>query len=340
LRKATLKSKPKTAKKKAVKKTPIKKATVKKVTTKKKIPKKVTVKKTTPKKTVKKNVPVPFKNTEDVPNYLLRNLVDIYYDFQGQRIQTQLRIGASEREHSLTEEQRSIYGITTILENAHSFEKDIEKLIAQQLKNHALYTQYLSRISGIGPMLSAGLIAYIDDIEKFDHISSLWQYSGYGANRFCPECKKPTSVDVKYDTGKIAKKLHPFNECPECHAQTNPILQKRISGYQSNWNDRLKVLGYKAGTSFVKQSAERSKYRKLYDKIKKDERRKHPIKKVIKSKTFFNDGHIHNRAMRKVVKIFFAHVWQTWRRQQGLEATEPYAKQLLGHSVVEAFTDK
>ena len=25
---------------------------------------------------------------------------------------------------------------------------------------------------------------------------------------------------------------------------------------------------------------------------------------------------------------------------QGLEATEPYAKQLLGHSVVEAFTDK
>ena len=43
--------------------------------------------------------------------------------------------------------------------------------------------------------------------------------------------------------------------------------------------------------------------------------------------------------MRKVSKIFLAHVWQTWRRQQGLEATEPYAKQLLGHSVVEAFTD-
>ena len=61
---------------------------------------------------------------------------------------------------------------------------------------------------------------------------------------------------------------------------------------------------------------------------------------TIDGKIYYNDGHIHNRAMRKVVKIFFAHLWQTWRRQQGLEATEPYAKQLLGHSVVEAFTDR
>lgn len=57
-------------------------------------------------------------------------------------------------------------------------------------------------------------------------------------------------------------------------------------------------------------------------------------------KTVYMHGHIHNRAIRKVSKIFLAHVWQTWRRQQGLEATEPYAKQLLGYSVVEAFTDR
>jgi len=266
--------------------------------------------------------------------------VDIYYDFQGQRIQTQLRIGASEREHTLTKEELSIYGITTILENAANFEKDIEKLIVAQLKNHAMYTQYLSKIQGIGPLLSAGLIAYIDDIEKFDHVSSLWQYSGYGMNRYCQECKKPTSVEVEYSTGKVAKKLHPHEKCPECGKQTNPILQKRTPGYQSNWNDKLKTLAWKASTSFVKQSPLKSKYRKLYDKIKKDERKQHPKKIVTKGKTTFNDGHIHNRAMRKVSKIFLAHVWQTWRRQQGLEATEPYAKQLLGHSVVEAFTDR
>jgi len=233
-----------------------------------------------------------------------------------------------------------VYGITTILENARNFEQDIEKLIKKQLKNHALYTQYLSKITGIGPMLSAGLIAYIDDIEKFKHVSSLWQYSGYGMNRYCPNCKKPTSIEVKYEqTGTIAKKLHPFDSCPICNYETTPILQKRTSGYQSNWSDKLKTLAWKAAASFVKQSSANSKYRKLYEQIKKDEHRKHPTKKIVNSKTMYNDGHINNRAMRKVSKIFLAHVWQTWRRQQGLEATEPYAKQLLGHSVVEAFTD-
>jgi len=240
----------------------------------------------------------------------------------------------------LSEEELSIYGITTILQNAKNFEKDIEKLIVNQLKNHALYTQYLSKITGIGPLIAAGLISYIDDIEKFDHVSSLWQYSGYGMNRYCENCKKPTFVEVKYETGNTAKKLHPFEKCPECQHETKPVLQKRTIGYQSNWNDRLKVLAWKASNSFVKQPAAKSKYRKLYDKIKKQERRDHPNKIVKGGKTTFNDGHIHNRTIRKVSKIFLAHLWQTWRRQQGLPATEPYAKQLLGHSVVEAFTDK
>jgi len=303
---------------------------------------KTVVKKTVKKKPIKKTrkeKPIPFKDTEKVPPYLLRTLVDMYYDFQSQRIQTQLRIGASERDHSLTEDELSIYGITTIFENAQNFEKDIEKLIKKQLKNHALYNQYFALITGIGPMLAAGLIAYIDDIEKFEHVSSLWQYCGYGMNRFCPECKKPTFLEVEYSTGKKAKKLHPHEKCPICGNQTNPIVQKRISGYQSNWNDKLKVLAWKAGTSFVKQSASRSKYRKLYDKVKKEEHKLHPKRITKDSKILYNDGHLHNRAMRKVVKIFLAHLWQTWRRQEGLEATEPYAKQLLNHSVVEAFTD-
>ena len=278
----------------------------------------------------KKNVPIPYENTDEIPHYLLRNLVDIYYDFQGQRIQTQLRIGASKRENSLTDDQLSIYGITTIFENAQNFERDIERLIVKQLKHHALYNQYLALITGIGPMLGAGLIAYIDDIENYKHASSLWQYAGYGANRFCPKCKKPTFVEKKFSTGKISKQLQPFEKCPVCNSTTKFIIQKRTSGYLINWNPRLKQMAWKAGKSFVKQSPKRSKYRKLYTSIKKAERRRHPD---------YSDGHIDNATMRKVVKIFLVHLWQTWRRQLGLETSEPYTKQLLGHSTVEAFTD-
>jgi len=247
LRKATLKNKPKKAVKKTVKKV-TKKPVKKKATKKTRAPKYIQ-----PEPARTKDVPIPFKDTENVPHYLLRTLVDIYYDFQGQRIQTQLRIGASKRLNSLTDEQLSIYGITTIFENAKNFEKDLERLITRQLKNHALYTQYFVDIQGIGPLLAAGLIAYIDDIEKFEHVSSLWQYSGYGMNRYCKKCKKPTSIIVKYDTGTNAKKLHPFEKCPECNHDTIPILQKRTSGYQSNWNNKLKTLAWKASSSFINE---------------------------------------------------------------------------------------
>jgi len=267
-------------------------------------------------------------------------LVDIFYDFQGQRIQTQLRIGSSKRANTLTSEELSLYGIKTIMENARAFEGDIQKLIVRQLKNHALYLQYLSKIAGIGPLIAAGMISYIDDVERFDTVSSLWQYCGYGMNRFCKACKKPTSVEKKYETGKIAKKLQPLEVCPICKGDTKPERQKRIVGYQSNWNSRLKVLGWMAAESFVRQPAAKSKYRKLYDIIKKDEKRKHPKEIVKNGKTLYTPGHLNNSTKRKVTKIFLAHLWQTWRRQEGLEATEPYAKQLLGHSTVEAFTDK
>ena len=281
-------------------------------------------------KVKKKDVPIPFKNTDEIPRYLLRNLVDIYYDFQGQRIQTESRIRSSKREHTLTDDDLSIYGITTIFENAQSFEKDIERLLRKQIKNYALHNQYLVKITGIDVLLSAGLIAYIDDIEKYEHASSLHQYSGYGGNSYCPYCKKPTYITKKYHTGKTAKMLQPFLKCPMCDHKTEYTIQKKISGYQINWNPRLRQIAWKAGRSFVMSSPKRCKYRKLYDKIKKKERRKNPD---------HTDSHIVNIAMRKTVKIFLVHLWQTWRRQEGLETTEPYSKQLLGHSTVEAFTD-
>jgi len=293
----------------------------------------------TPARTKKVDVPVPYKDTDKVPPHLLRTLVDTYYDFQGQRIQTELRIAAAKRNHGLTEDDMSLYGVTTIFENAQSFERDLEKIIKKQLLNHAMYTQYLVKILGIGPILSAGLISYVDNIERFKHVSSLWQFVGYGMNTFCSTCKTPNFVIVEYETGKKAKKLHPMKICDVCGNKTEPILQKRTVGYQSNWNDRLKTLCWNAGSSFVKQSAKNSGYRKLYDQIRKEERRVHPKRITVNKKIKFNDGHIHNRTMRKVVKIFLAHFWQTWQRQQGLPANEPYVNTLLGHSTVEAFTD-
>jgi hypothetical protein len=99
-------------------------------------------------------------------------------------------------------------------------------------------------------------------------------------------------------------------------------------------------LCWKIGSSFVKQSAAKSGYRKIYDQVRIDEKRKHPEKIITNGKTTENDGHHYNKAIRKTTKIFLSHVWTTWRQIEGLPVTKPYESQVLNHSIIEPFTDK
>jgi len=267
----------------------------------------------------------------------------MYYDFQGQRIISGNRIDGNVRQGLIIREDMQKYGVDDIFSQAKSFEKEIKKRLTKEIKSYPLYVDYFEKIYGIGPILSAGLMAYIEDISKFRHVSSLWQYCGLGMNTFCEKCKKPTSMEITYEGKKgktTAKRQKPIKICPNCNGVTVLIRQKRITGFQSNYNDKFKVLCWKIGCSFVKQSAANSGYRRLYDEIKIIERRKHPEKIVINGQTFYNDGHIHNMTTRKVVKIFLSHVWTTWRTLDGLEVTKPYESQILNHSIVEPFVDK
>lgn len=278
-----------------------------------------------------------------IPFPIIRSLVEMYYDFQGQRIISGNRIDGNVRQGLIKEGDLKKYGVHDVLKSTTSFEKEIQKRLTNEIKGYPLYNDYLLKIQGIGIVLSSGLMGYIEDVGKFKNVSSLWQYAGVGMNTYCEKCKKPTFVEVTYGEGKTkktAKRLRPKKQCGMCGSDTVPIRQRRTLGYQSNYNDKLKVLCWKIATSFVKQSAKKSGYRRIYDQIKTDEHTKHPEKIVINGKISQNDGHLHNKAMRKTVKIFLSHVWTVWRALENLEVTKPYESQVLNHSIIEPFTDK
>jgi hypothetical protein len=46
---------------------------------------------------------------------------------------------------------------------------------------------------------------------------------------------------------------------------------------------------------------------------------------------YISEGHIHNMALRKMIKLFLACLWLTWREGLGLSITKPYAIEKLGH---------
>lgn len=191
-----------------------------------------------------------------------------------------------------------------------ALEERIGKVVAEAVSHEPIYQAYLQHIDGIGPQLSAAIIACIGSIDRFELISALWAFGG----------------------------LHVIDG----------RAPKRRRGEKANWNGELKTLiTYKVPGQFIKLRG--CFGRKLYDQYKAfyeqvhDERCpvwSHPGKKVnaggtkatIDGKGCSRKGHIDNMAKRKLGKVFLACLWLAWRELESLPVTEPYAMKLDGHT--------
>jgi len=179
---------------------------------------------------------------------------------------------------------------------------------------------WLTSIRGLGEgSLAAQLLAQIDDIGRFDNISKLWRFAGYGV------------VDGKHETN--------------------------VAGEKSHYNALLKSIIYLVGDQFIKQRTEG--FREVYDAEKARQKTLHPQpvcaecglaavqgKRTINGeevqtwrcptngnhRTSYTPAHIDLMARRKIVKLFLSRLWLIWREAEGLPTSEPYAMAILGHS--------
>jgi len=180
-------------------------------------------------------------------------------------------------------------------------EADLVKQMVPRVEAEPIWQDYLSKLRGVGPLTSIRLICYLGDCERFDTISKLWAYCGFRVN--------------------------------------DGLAQRRKKGEQSNWNPKLKKMGYQIGDVFVKQ---RTSYRDIYDKERERIRRQHPERVVYDDKwdgvheVRWNDGHVHAMALRKMVKVFLANYWLYVRKMHGLPTRMPYAMEYEGHTTFQA----
>ena len=121
---------------------------------------------------------------------------------------------------------------------------------------------YLELVKGMGPVLSAGLIAWIQTPANYDNISKLWQNAGMGMNKYCEECNvwvydeveiERTDREGKVKTTKAKRLSGKVMICQECgnglHLKPHP--QQKAAGMQINWNPKFKTLCWKIGSSFI-----------------------------------------------------------------------------------------
>jgi hypothetical protein len=287
------------------------------------------------------SIPITGKPTDPppIPLPVLRILVEMYYDFQNTRIRTSNRSLMNALRNGMTKEDLEKYGVDTLFNSSKAFEKNIEKRIRQDLKSRPIYTEYLSLIKGIGPVLAAGLIAWMQSPANYDNISKLWQNAGLGMNQYCEECKIWVYDEVEIPKtdreGKVtrtkAKRLSgKIKICNKCgngnHLKPHP--QAKAAGLQLNWNPKFKTLCWKIGSSFIKQKATKSWYRSIYDMERAKREAKFPTSGQIevrgKKRLQYNPKHHFEAAKRHTVKTFMANLWLAWRVLEGLNLRAPF----------------
>jgi len=256
-------------------------------------------------------------------NVLLRGIVDTYNQFQQVRIASFNRLRAMQ----INDEYESIREkVLQELTEIEKLEKSLVKEMRALLRHNELYTNWLRYIRGLGPTLSAKLLALHLDVNK--HISS-WN-AFFGLVPFYYECKcekghrflyprVPLHCSVKDDPQATEPCKATITECKKVEAAPKP---KR--GYKAFWNPKAKTLAYLISESFRKQGRY---YRLMYYKF--------AIKELqlalAGEKELYNLRHLDYKARRLTVKLFLSHTHEMARRLSGLQPEKPYQFEYLNH---------
>lgn len=167
--------------------------------------------------------------------------------------------------------------------NSHEHEDIIKKSIEKLTKQHP-WGEYLLSIRGVGPVIAGGIIGELcGDI-----------YSSIDKGNIKEGGKLPKPVLVGHGPRTFERTSDLWAYAGYGVREGKAI--KRTTGETSSWNKYLKLLCYKFAENQIKQGEE---YRKIYDERKTYEQSTHPE---------LTKGHIHNRAMRYMIKKFLSNI--------------------------------
>lgn len=293
-----------------------------------------------------------------------RYLVDAYYQTQDQRMRsdnqarTQQKIGEPHGVLSWLADQ------STILES------QVKRALDKYTEAHVMGS-WMRSIHGIGPVISAGLLAHIN-INKAPTVGHIWRYAGldptvtwqgrvkaealmkalkeqYG-NASLPEMVEIAArkVNRKSENYYAYLAASDFRKEQTCSIAT---LTKWLA--MPPWNGQLKTLCWKIGESWVKHAgSEKCYYGHFYLEFKQKEierneaggnaetakLRVNTVGKGTEAREHYEAGRlppaqIHARAKRKATKLFLAHMHGEWyRRAFDKEPPLPYPIAFMGHT--------
>lgn len=234
-----------------------------------------------------------------------RFLVDTYYKMQGDRI----RSAARARELAKSGEPHGLF--LWLFEQGRMMEEEVKKCLHFYSQSKPI-GRWAQEITGVGPVISAGLMAHID-IHKAPTAGHIWSFAGLNPTQKWEKGKRrPWNAQLK----KLAWLI---SDCfVKVSGNPNDFYGKLYLGrkeYEQGLNEKLAYKAQaEAGAARVAKTTEAYKH---YSQGK------------------LSPGHIHSRAMRWTVKLFLAHWWEAqYIFTFGKEPPAPYPIVHLGHAHV------
>lgn len=272
-----------------------------------------------------------------------RYLVDQYYQLQDIRIRSAGQIRSVKQSSDSEKDQEPHIVLEFVLGQSELLENNI-RIALGIYASHRITGAWSQSITGIGPVISAGLLANI----SMEH----W------------ECMEPKIIRIKRKPKDRCTQEKPCSQA--CHLKpTNTVGQiwkyagldpttKWNKGEIRPWNASLKTLCWKIGQSFVKFSNHPKQFygtiyrnRKEYEILNnEDGKYADQAREILENKKIGKDtdaykyytqgklppAHIQRRAERYTVKLFLSHWHQVaYFEKFGNPAPAPYVIERMGH---------
>lgn len=236
-----------------------------------------------------------------------RYLVDLYYQMQGYRKASDNQVRQLQKEDNKEPHETLAF----FANNFRTLERNIKSVLQVYAESKPI-GQWMLSICGIGPVISAGLMANID-ITKVQTAGQIQAFAGLDPTREWHKGeKRPYNARLKTLCWKIG----------QCFIKV-----------QNNEEDVY-------GKIFAIRKAyeiERNEKGELADQAKAKLERFN-IKKTTDAYKWYSQGklppaHINQRASRYAVKIFLSHLFSVWYEMEHKEKPpKPYAIAILNHA--------
>lgn len=233
----------------------------------------------------------------------IRYLVDVYYQLQ------EYRKRAANQGRAGGEVEEPIGAVVLMLDQFRGMENAIKSALDKWTDNHPM-GEWAKAHVGVGPVISAGLIAHIDP-HRAKTAGAVWRFAGLDPTlEWNKGQKRPYNARLKVLCWKLGESFKKFHNHEGCFYGHEYERQKRVYVERNERGD------------YAERSAEVLETRNLGDNVtrKAYEKGRYP------------DGRIDAMATRWAVKLFLSHFWEEWRRQEGLEIVAPYPIAQLGHA--------